>query len=68
MDWFATFVGTMMIAVGSLEYFAPGIMDRWDTAVGRGPSSPSLHKLLGGIGIVSGIVIILLFNYLSLSK
>jgi hypothetical protein len=65
MDWFATIVGVLMIAIGCLEYFFPVLMNKWDAMVGRGPSSPSVHKVLGGIGIVGGVAIIVLFNYLS---
>jgi len=68
MNWFATIAGSVMIAIGCLEYFAPRFMDKWDMMVGRGPSSRFVHKVLAGIGIVSGAVIIVVFNYLSFTK
>ena len=53
-----------MVVIGIVEICFPKAISKWDELVGRGPSSEAVHKVLGGISLVSGLFIIVLFNYL----
>lgn len=68
MDWFATIVSTLLIAVGGIHIFRPEWARKWDKSVRRYPTTDSVYKLIGFILLVSGIIYLVLFNYLAMKK
>ena len=68
MNWTATIVGILFVAVGIVEIFFPDLMSKWDVFVGRGPSTKPDYKILGGIMLFFGIGFIVVFNFLEIIK
>lgn len=57
-----------MIAVGGIYIFRPEWAKKWDISVRRYPATESVYKLMGFILLISGIIYLILFNYLAMKK
>ncbi len=68
MNWFITIVSTFMIAVGGIYIFRPEWAKKWDRSVRRYPTTDSVYKLMGFILLISGVISLVLFNYLAMKK
>lgn len=56
-------LGFALVGIGCIEIFFPGVMERWDHLVGRGPSTQNTYKILGMLSIMTGIVVIVGFTF-----
>jgi hypothetical protein len=68
MNWFATIVSLLLIAIGGTYIFRPESAAKWDRAVGRQRATAFVYKVMGLILFGSGLIYLVLFNYLSLIR